>query len=177
MSAEYELFKAREKESNQLNRELNWIDNFPLKDLKNLKIFPETKDKKTILEFLLKFFQIPVPDRFDDSFKDAMTANFRKSKAFGENKYHILSWIRAGEILAEKIDTKLYEKNIFKANLVKIRDLTIKSPEEFEPEMKRLCTEAGVALVFVPEFDKTHLSGVTRWLKPGKSSYYYESSL
>ncbi len=35
--------------------------------------------------------------------------------------------------------------------------------------MKKLCAEAGVALVFIPEFEKTHLSGVTQWLTPDKA--------
>jgi hypothetical protein len=35
--------------------------------------------------------------------------------------------------------------------------------------MTKLCAEAGVALVFMPEFERTHLSGVTRWLTPDKA--------
>lgn len=169
MSAEYELFIAREKESTQLNQELEWVSNFPLKDLKKLNILPETRDKKILLERLLKFFQIPDPGKFNDYYNTLLAVNFRKSKAFSDNKYHILSWIRAGEISAETISTKIYDKDSFKNNLNKIRELTVKSPEEFESKMVGLCADAGVAVVFVPEFDKTHLSGITRWLNPEKA--------
>ena len=83
--------------------------------------------------------------------------------------YHIISWMRAGEILAERIETKPFKKSIFKKNLANIRKLTLESPGNFEPEMKKLCAESGVALVFLPEFDKTHLSGVTRWTSQEKA--------
>ncbi len=120
MSADYELFKAREKESEELNKELDWINNFPLKDLKKLNFLPETRDKKKLLESLLKFFRIPSPDKFNDYYKTAMAVNFRKSKEFSDNMYHILSWIRAGEIFAEKTETSAYDRNFFKLNLKKI---------------------------------------------------------
>ena len=35
--------------------------------------------------------------------------------------------------------------------------------------MKELCREAGVALVFVPELPRTHVSGATRWLSSDRA--------
>ncbi|MGR3219721.1 MAG: ImmA/IrrE family metallo-endopeptidase [Candidatus Anammoxibacter sp.] len=39
--------------------------------------------------------------------------------------------------------------------------MTNKTPDIFEPEMKTLCAESGVVLVFVSEFKDTRLSGAT----------------
>lgn len=169
INADYALYRARKEESENLNKVLTWVNNFPVKDLKKLGFLPDTTDKKIIAKSLLYFFQIPDTDMFKDYYQKAFAANFRKSKAFSDNMYHILSWMRAGEILAESLETTSFQKNIFKENLVRIRNLTLKSPEKFEPDMKKLCAESGVALVFLPEFDKTHLSGVTHWISQDKA--------
>ncbi len=35
--------------------------------------------------------------------------------------------------------------------------------------MKELCSDAGVAIVFIPELPRTRTYGATRWLSPGKA--------
>lgn len=62
-----------------------------------------------------------------------------------------------------------FDKSKFTLALKKIRKLTNKSPKIFEPQMKDLCREAGVALVFVPELKKMHISGVSRWISKDKA--------
>jgi hypothetical protein len=47
--------------------------------------------------------------------------------------------------------------------------LTREAPETFEPEMKRLCAEAGVAIAMVPEMKKVPWNGATKWLSPRKA--------
>jgi Zn-dependent peptidase ImmA (M78 family) len=47
--------------------------------------------------------------------------------------------------------------------------MTTEDPDVFEPKMRRLCAEAGVALVFVSELPNTHLSGATMWLNKDKA--------
>jgi len=44
----------------------------------------------------------------------------------------------------------------------------VERAETFRPEMVRLCAEAGVAVVFVPELKKVPWNGATRWLGPNK---------
>jgi Zn-dependent peptidase ImmA (M78 family) len=53
--------------------------------------------------------------------------------------------------------------------LHEIRSLTCQEPEVFEPEMLRLCADAGVALAFVKEMPKVPWNGATKWLTPTKA--------
>jgi hypothetical protein len=53
--------------------------------------------------------------------------------------------------------------------LAEVRQLTQQPPEVFQAELVRLCATAGVAVVFVPELPKMHVSGATRWLTPTKA--------
>jgi hypothetical protein len=45
-----------------------------------------------------------------------------------------------------------------------IRTLTVLPPEEFKPQMQKLCRETGVVLALVPSIKGAHVSGVARWL-------------
>jgi len=169
LNANYALFEARAKETQVLSKHLQWIKQFPVKDLRKLGFIPNTRDPKTILESLLRFFGISSPEKWQSYYGNLSRVSFRKSGAYSDNLHHIVSWLRAGEIWAGATETARFSKALFKKNLRKTRELTTKNPSEFEPLMRKLCAEAGVALVFMPEFEKTHLSGVTRWLTPDKA--------
>jgi HTH-type transcriptional regulator/antitoxin HigA len=62
-----------------------------------------------------------------------------------------------------------YSKAEFKKAVKEIRSLTVLPPKEFEPKMRKLCCDAGVALVLVPSIPKAHVSGMARWLNPHKA--------
>jgi hypothetical protein len=81
----------------------------------------------------------------------------------------VASWLRQGEIEAQKYECKSYNAASFKASLNEIRALTLESPDVFEPRMKTLCSDAGVAVVFIPELPGTHVYGATRWLNSAKA--------
>jgi HTH-type transcriptional regulator/antitoxin HigA len=71
-----------------------------------------------------------------------------------------------GEQVAEKLDGPKYDRARFEAALTEIRALTVLDPEEFEPRLRGLFQEAGVAFVMLPAIPKAHVSGVARWLNP-----------
>ncbi|MES0489855.1 MAG: ImmA/IrrE family metallo-endopeptidase [Leptospirales bacterium] len=151
-----------------MKNNFEWLKKFPIKNLQEMGYLPPGKDRLELLEGLLHFFRVPGVDQWASYYSKTATS-FRKSPSFTDDLPHIATWLRVGEKIAEQVETHPYNKEKFSANLKKIRDLTNKSPKEFEPEMKKLCAEAGVALVFVPEFQKTHVSGATRWLSSDKA--------
>jgi len=51
-----------------------------------------------------------------------------------------------------------------------IRSLTTKDPEEFVPEIKKLCAESGVALSLVKEMKKVPWYGARKWLSASKAT-------
>jgi Zn-dependent peptidase ImmA (M78 family) len=74
-----------------------------------------------------------------------------------------------GELQAHAIDCRPYDKNQFKNALNVIRQMTVKAPDDFIPEIVRLCADAGVAVVFVQEMKKVPWHGATKWLSPSKA--------
>ncbi len=95
--------------------------------------------------------------------------SFRKSHVFQSQPDALASWLRRGELEAQKIVCKPFNENQFRNALSQIRALTTQPPEMFQPETVRLCAESGVAVTFVPELPQIRVNGATWWLNPQKA--------
>ncbi len=169
LNANYSLFEARAKDLKSLRNKEEWLNSFPIKELIKYRFISGAKNSTAIIESLLKFFRIPSPKQWNEYYGNLDSVCFRKSPAYSDDLMHIASWLRAGEILAQDVITENFSKDNFKKNLLEIRKLTIKDPREFQSKIKDFCAKSGVILVFLPEFEKTHLSGATRWLTSDKA--------
>lgn len=168
LDADYRLFQARQHAESELDQAVDWAKQFPLAELAKRRYIPSTKENRHKVKALLKLFRVKSPQAWMRRYGN-MTVAFRKSATFSSNYYSVVTWLRLAEIEAQKISTPPYSRSQFQANLAEIRKLTHTSPKIFQPKMKELCRQAGVALVFVPELPKTHLSGATQWLRPDKA--------
>ncbi len=126
----------------------------------------ENRIKK--LRALLHFFGVAGVNEWKGIWEKPQAA-YRNSKAFQSNPAAVSAWLRMGEIEGQKVDCQPFQQCFFLSALRKIRSLTQKGPDVFEPAMKKLCAESGVAVVFIPELPGTRLFGATRWLKPSKA--------
>ncbi len=105
-----------------------------------------------------------------ESVWEQLDVAYRKSTVFEGHCVTISAWLRQGEIDAQNIDCSPFDTKLFKGALEKIRALTCESdPGVFVPSLQNICAAAGVAVVFVPELPKTHVSGATRWLNKDKA--------
>lgn len=165
--ARYRERLARLNVKEQYGNWVGWLDKLPLADLKKAGIIPDRRITKVLkpdlVERLLSFFGVASPDEWQRSY-GAMAASFRRTRERQSDIGAITSWLRMGEKEAEVLQTPKYNKNKFERALKQIRELTILSPQEFEPQLRELCADAGVKLVFVPAISRAHVSGVARWL-------------
>lgn len=168
LDSEYRLFQARKKSQESLAKAVDWAKNFPIPQLIKRGAIAETKDIKERAASLLHFFRVKDPNAWMDIYGN-MSVAFYKSATFKSNYKSVVTWLRLAEIQAESIETECYDVEKFKTALSEIRSLTDKEPNHFEPRMKELCAQSGVALVFVSELSGTSLSGATRWLTSEKA--------
>lgn len=89
---------------------------------------------------------------------------FRKSNQKSLSHESLAAWLRCGELGAQKIQTKEFDKNKLINSLEGLRGLTRRNPDVFEHKMVELCASFGVAVVFVPYFKNTFVNGATRWV-------------
>lgn len=164
----YEAFLAREAEAETLAEGLAWLETFPIKPLWKLGWVPKIPDPIEQLRALLNFFGVAGVREWRQLWERPEVA-FHKSIAFDAHPMAVAAWLREGERQAQRVITRPFEKNKFIAALLELRNLTSEPAEVFEPAMKRLSADAGVAVAFVPEVTGTRAYGATRWLTPEKA--------
>jgi len=165
--AKYREHLARIEARQRYRRWIDWLDELPLAELKKAGIIPDQRvtqsQKLELVERLLGFFGVASPQQWRQRYV-GMQAAFRRTRETQSDIGAISSWLRLGEIESEKMDGPKYNRGKFEKALRQIRPLTIKPPREFEPELRRLCYEAGIALVMVRSIPRAHVSGVARWV-------------
>lgn len=171
--AKYREHSARLEATKTQADWINWLDELPLKELMDSEAITkcriDAKHKLAIVNECLRFFGVASPTEWQAHY-GGMAASFRRSRIEQSNVGAISTWLRLGERKAELelLNLPKYDKQRFEKNLKIIRDLTIEKPEVFQPRMRELLREAGVAFVLVPAIPRAHVSGVARWLSPTK---------
>ncbi len=168
LESTHRLHMARKAEQERFASFYDWAKEFPIRSLAERGWLLSTGSKEERVRSLLDFFGVSSPAAWEAQYKK-LAVTYRKSLAFTTSFKAIAAWLRIGELKAEDIETRPFNKTNFRRSLYRIRQLTYLDPSEFEPRMKELCREAGVALVFVPELPGTHVSGATRWLSSDKA--------
>jgi HTH-type transcriptional regulator/antitoxin HigA len=169
--ANYQHHKARLDEAALHESWIPWLTSLPIKELMACGAITKQriteKNKANIVDSCLRFFGVASPDNWKKHYGE-MELSFRRSKEEQCDVGAISSWLRLGEQHAEKIDVPKFDKNRFEKAIPKIRELTEKSPEEFEPILRKILNTSGVTLVLVPSIPRAHVSGVARWLSPSR---------
>ena len=169
---------ARAQAKERLEAHAAWLKQIPVNHMVKFNWIEKCPTMNEQLEEVLKFFGVASPEAWDDIWGNLNVA-FRQSTAFESSPGAIATWLRMGEIIARKITCKPYKESKFIRALEKIRLLTKESHEVFLPETERLCAEAGVAFVLIPEMPHCRVSGATHWLNRQKAiiqlSFRYKS--
>lgn len=164
----YQETLARINEQKSLQRQIEWLKKIPLNALIKMGWVKKYSDKVQQLQEVLNFFGVASPDQWEKRWQGAQVS-YHKSAVFQSDPYAIASWLRMGELIAQKIECKPFDSSKFKSSLHEIRKLTIQSPEVFQSEVVRLCAESGVAGAFVPELPRIRACGATWWMNPAKA--------
>lgn len=165
----YQAFLARRAEMKRLAEDVTWLKNLPIRKMITLGWIKPCKPEAAQLDEVLSFFGIASVDQWESVWEQLGVA-YHKSTVFEGHSVAISAWLRQGEIEAQAIDCAPFAAKQFKTSLEKIRALTCEpDPGVFVPALQKLCAAAGVAVVFVPELPKTHVSGATRWLNKDKA--------
>lgn len=170
----YREILARIKEEEQLQSQLDWLKTFPLTSLIKKGWLTNVVSEIEKLKALLNFFGVAGVKEWKAVWENP-EAVYRRSPTFQSNPAAVAAWLRRGELEAIEVRCGPFNNSAFREALGRIRRLTKESPDVFEPEMKRLCAAAGVAVVFVPELTGTLLYGTTRWI--GKEKALIQLSL
>jgi len=168
LEALYREQLAKINERKKLSENLSWLKDIPTKELSDRGVIENHTDPILLQREVLSFYGVSSVNAWEEIWKSPAVAA-RRSACFETQPGPASAWIRLGELQAEQIDCDPYNNSSFKSALEKIRLLTVEKSAVFEPEMKRLCAESGVALALVKEMKKVPWNGATKWLSPNKA--------
>ncbi len=142
-----------------------WMERFPIRELMEHH-FIETRrfdkaQKPFIVKELLQFFGVASPEGWESRYV-GMEIAFRRTRVEQSDIHAISSWIRKGEIIAERMDGPRYDRAKFETALKTIRISTRLPTSKFEPLIRKLCFDSGVALVLIPADSKSSC----QWYRP-----------
>jgi HTH-type transcriptional regulator/antitoxin HigA len=168
LDVSYREWLARRKDQETLSEDEAWLKTIPWRSMVKPDWIPRGRDPRQQLEIVLSFFAVASPKQWRQVWQSS-EASFRKSPAFESEPGAVAAWLRKGEIEGQKIETKPFQASILRGSLKELRALTVRPAMEWKEEATRLCADAGVACVFVPELPKTRACGATRWLTQSKA--------
>lgn len=160
----YRLDLAEIFESEQMLDSKEWLAQFPLKEMKDLKWISFENNTFSKTDALFKFFSVANKDSFTEYYHNNLyQAAFRKAKNTVQNSYAIVTWLRRGDIQSENIQIQPYDIKKFKAALPDIKLIMAKQPSDYYKQLQNICNNCGVKLVFTSGLPKAPINGATRW--------------
>lgn len=169
LEMQYQERLARLRDRERLEGELDWLREMPTRELVRRGFVEETRDKVNLLRQTLSFFGVSSTAEWNTLWRECLACRFRRSRAFEMRPGPTAVWLRLGEIHGLAADCRPFEKERFLEALGHARSLTARNPEVWQTQLVDLCSQAGVAVVFVPEIRGCPASGVTRWLASNKA--------
>ncbi len=169
LEANYREQAARHAEKQRMENDLDWLGTIPTKELIQRGAIQDASDKVHLLQAVLAFFGVASVQAWKEGWSKHQFA-FRKSPTFKGTDGAMATWLRLGELDAQKIECQPFDKAAFRATLLdKIRKLTVQAPDVFVPRMIEWCAASGVALALVPEIKGAPVSGAAKWLTSSKA--------
>ena len=167
LEANYRLTLAQNRERDALLANVQWLDDYPIREMIKRGWIEAGRDKTSRLKALLSFLGTAVvePRVYQQAVGFRITEAAQRKISLGA----LAVWLRKGELDAQKVPTADYDEQVFIEALATIRQMTGQPPEDFIPAMRSLCAEAGVAFRMVQELPKCGANGATRWLTDRKA--------
>ena len=168
--ANYRGYLARQKEVENLSPQNNWLAKFPVREMKSRGLI-SPKEDSTLANIIsiLNYFGVATPEEWITGW-GRKRLSFRKAMKFDDDIAATAVWLRQGELEAEQITCKPFNREALTAALSKIRVLTLETdPKVFGPELQAICAACGVAVVFVKPFPKVTAYGASLWLNSKKA--------
>lgn len=157
-----ELYELQQRE--ELEKEIDWLDAFPIDEMRKLGWLPNTKEKHLVVDKLLKFFSVASAEEWKRIYLDKqVSVAFKISLAHTQSPHAISAWLRQGELQAKELDIAEFDKKKFKEAMTEMKELAFLMPEDFTQTLQNMCATCGVALVFTENLPKAPISGASRW--------------
>ena len=164
----YQLHQAREAEAADAVASAEWLQSFPVRELVKRRCFQKPGADADAVSRLLAFFGVGSVEAWTAKYALSNVA-YRHSPSIKSDEIALATWLRLGELEAERQECADYNETTFKRAMREIRGLTRAPIEEALERSRQLSNQAGVALATIRPLPRTALSGAAWWLSPRKA--------
>ena len=147
-----------------------WLKLFPHGDIVNHGWITKPSRRDELLKAYLAYFDVTDPEEWTERYAKPVGTAFRRSATFKSKAGPLSAWLRRGEIEASSLQTAHWNPAELRRRLPELRVLTkAKAPAYFLPRVRRICAEAGIAVLFIRAPSGCTASGATRFVSPDKA--------
>ena len=164
LTKNYEADLAVSESTKDLKSDVESLSRFPTKDLVGLGLMGQASNKVEQLKTLLAYFGVGSMKILDGLLAQGYAVAYRKAGGSASSRESLASWIRAGQLIAERLHLPSFDKSKLEGALPRLVRATL-DPRSFEKEARAILTDCGVALVIVPCLKGTVAHGATFWVR------------
>ena len=160
---EYQMIQAKNLEMEQIKEETSLLSRFPYADLVKAGLVNSTRNAMEKVEELRAFFSVAKLGQLE--YVKVYQPAFRVSDHKTVSHEAIASWLQAGRVMANKVQTETFDKKLLENSLDELKALmNLKDVNESIKEIKRVLSNCGIAFIMLPHFKGTKVNGATFWL-------------
>lgn len=165
LESRYREALARERDREDLGEHVAWLERFPIKELVERKIVDRKAPRPEQAAALLSYFGVSSPDGWQ-RFWGETAASYRMSETQAVSPYAVAIWLRDAEREVDGIELPLYDQNVLRSLVPRIRSLTtaLVIPIALD-EARELLASAGVGLWLAKGIRGAPASGAVRWVR------------
>lgn len=169
LEADYRLALAKQQEKDQLAQEVKLLTPFCYSKLAQLGFVRKLTHRHEKVRELQRFFGVASLASVCNVSHYQAAFRVGRGGIQSPSPHALASWLRMGEIRARRTECEAFAMSRLENALTRIRQMTLKTPEEFREPLASLLASCGVALVIVPHFPGTRAHGATFWLETEKA--------
>lgn len=143
---------------NTMDADRKLAGKFPYKELAKLQWLPETRDIKTRILHLRRFFEVTRLDRVLEVGMAGLAC--RRLSVTEKGDFALAAWAQKARLEARHREIGPVDLQALRGSLPQLRAMTVQSPEEFAQELVDILAHNGVALVLLPHIGGSFLHGV-----------------
>lgn len=149
----------------------DWLSQLPIGDMINFGWLNPVPHPSNEIEACLRFFDVPsIPAWYNKYENLKKQVNLKDSPTFHSSFGATVSWLRQGQLEAQKIKCSAWNHSGFRNSFAAIRSLTrTKDPQVFLPRLQQLCAANGVAVAVVRSPTGCHASGAAMFMQPDRA--------
>lgn len=147
------------EEENQMEADTEIAKNLPYADMVKYKWIVSSKTLYERVKNLRKFFEVSSLKLINNPAINHIAC--RRFSSGDKSDYALLAWAQQAKIEARNCETNAINIDGLKKNIPKIRTLSTLPPEVFCPELTKLFSDNGVALIFLPHIKSSTLHGAS----------------